>query len=60
MIRSMLSGLESSVTSSNSQQKGGKQEGVAICKQMAPIMQSDHKLGLKNYKPLLERPTSSE
>ena len=54
MIRSMLSSLESSMPSSSS-----SQQPAVVCRQMASIMQSDHKLGQKSYKPLLKRPTSS-
>ena len=64
MIRSMLSSLESSILSSSSSSNSSHHHhppvaAAGVCRQMASIMQSDHKLGQKSYKPLLKRPTSS-
>ena len=49
MLRRMLDSLELSLLPSPSP-----------LSHMAPIMQSDHKLGSKSYKPLLARPTAGE
>lgn len=49
MVRRMLDNLEPEMHQSQPLQH-----------QIAPLMQSDHKLGQKSYKPLLERPTSSK
>ena len=61
MIKSMLGSLESSIPSSASSSQGQlpSSSPSPVCRQMASIMQSDHKLGQKSYKPLLKRPTSS-